>query len=170
MDKTQIDELVEENIKLAHFVAHRFCRRYDLRGEYEDIFQEAMVHLWRAVQTWDPERSTLANYYVRIAELKLYRNHMTRQRKLFHRTFVSLDRIQEVNRNFDIPDVDTYPSRLREEIDALEPKYREAFELCAIQGMSTRKAAQKAGCSQPTMSRRLIAAERILRKKLLSEE
>jgi len=54
-----IGTLVEENIRLAHFIANKFKNS---EVEYDELFGQAQLGLFKAARTWDESKSKFATY------------------------------------------------------------------------------------------------------------
>lgn len=52
--------LVEQNQGLVHHVINRFFRRY--LADEDDLVQEGLIGLWKAIQTHDPEKGQLSTW------------------------------------------------------------------------------------------------------------
>lgn len=61
MDRS-VDDLVREYRPIAWSVARKYLRRSGAYKDREDIEQDAMIGLWKAVMTHNPERSSFALY------------------------------------------------------------------------------------------------------------
>ena len=59
--KLSVDELVTQNERLAHWMAHRFSARHPYL-EADDIDQEAMLALFKAASTYDSAKGQFAGY------------------------------------------------------------------------------------------------------------
>lgn len=61
------EQLFEENMKIAYKVAHNFIQKLNLYNEEEDVFQEALIGLWKATESYDESKkikfSTFAYKY-----------------------------------------------------------------------------------------------------------
>ena len=61
---TDRNKLFEKNKKLCYYMLHKALRRYPfLINKKEDLEQELMIALWRALETWYPEIAQLSTYY-----------------------------------------------------------------------------------------------------------
>ena len=54
------EKIITENIKLVHFMIHKYFR-FD-PSEYEDIFQIGCIGLCRAAKTYNASKSTFSTY------------------------------------------------------------------------------------------------------------
>lgn len=70
------DELISHNLKLSADFAIKYCRRYDMAKDVEDLYGECIIAMVKAVDSYDVERgfdfSTLAYNYMEMHLLKLY--------------------------------------------------------------------------------------------------
>ena len=72
---------IEDHTKLAHLVAHKFKYTADrLHVEYDDLYQLALIGIWKAIQINDPSKGfTFATFASRVAinEIKMHFRKIT---------------------------------------------------------------------------------------------
>lgn len=68
------DQLFEDHLKCVHWVIHSsICVNPGICGlEYDDLYQEGCIALWRAAETFDDQRGTQFHSYAK----SVIRNHL----------------------------------------------------------------------------------------------
>jgi RNA polymerase sigma-70 factor (ECF subfamily) len=135
------------------------------RHAAEDVGQEVFLKFLRKPQAYDPRRPFAAWICTVARNLchDRYRRESTRSR--YHHAAVE-DRGFGPRPETSPPDAavaNETEERLREAIAALPEKFRDAYVLCAVRGLSYEEAARICGCPAKTVSTRLARA----RKRLL---
>lgn len=63
-----IEELVNNNVKLVYFYANKYKKKYPSAGEIEDLIQDGMLGMMKAIYRYDPSRgnkfSTVATMWI----------------------------------------------------------------------------------------------------------
>lgn len=173
-------DLVEENINLVHYVAHRRYHHLKHKYEYDDIFQTGCIGLMKAVKDFDESKGTKFSTYAYIcidgAIVK-----MTRDDKWFGAT-------REIRRNSNGPlslnytyteegqelinsivdDNEQYSlSDLKLVISELPTLYKELIILYYFKGYNQTEIAEKYDIRQNTVSRYLSKALELLKEELI---
>jgi RNA polymerase sigma-70 factor (ECF subfamily) len=136
------------------------------RDAAEDIGQEVFLRLFRRPRAYDPGRPFAAWICTVARNLchDRFRRESTRARyegeAARDRGFGPLP----APRPADVASAGEIEGRLREAIARLPTRFREAYVLCAVRGLSYEEAARICGCPQKTVSTRLARA----RKRLLA--
>ncbi|SER70730.1 RNA polymerase sigma factor, sigma-70 family [Gracilibacillus ureilyticus] len=55
---THFDKVLKENERIIHYLIHK----YKIRDEEGEFFQEGMIALWHATETYDPSKMKLSTY------------------------------------------------------------------------------------------------------------
>ncbi len=166
VNKARNDCLVEENLKLVHFVIHKkFPLIKDV--EYDDLFQIGCIGLIKAARKYEETRSQFSTYAcLRICgELSKFVRDMTAQKrggdKVIHRS------LEEIVHRGDSEDITLLhmlsdPSRDFEQAEQridihnamtkLSPEEKKVVKL-RMTGLSQKKIGHILGCSQVQVSR-----------------
>lgn len=161
MTKTEINRLIEDNIKLVWFVMNKYYRLFV--GD-EDLVQGGMLGLVQAANKWDKNKSEFSTYAVPAIRNGILRELMKKDK---HKGVISLDTsVVRVNgdelpimdcivgeEDVDYVDVDSLIKRLN-------PKDAEILKL-RLSGMSQTDIAEKCGVSRQSIQLRLARIRRV---------
>lgn len=140
------------------------------RGQASDFAQEAFVRLWEHRASLDPAQSTRAWLYRTVRNLALNARRDERTRDRLHAD-VTLTATAAAPRPFDTPDEALAGSelmdRIRQGIDALPPRQREALQLSRFEGLSHEEIATVMVCAPRTVNNHLVRALESLRRHLV---
>ena len=153
-----------ELFELAHVTLIRFCWRYTKDEEISrDIVQDVFVTLWDKRATLDPEKSLLAFMYtmVRNKALNFFRDS-------HYCDGVSADEhIAEKDPGPDEQfDYDRLEQHVKQWIDDLPPRRRQAFKLSRFERLTHAEIAQIMNLTPRTVNTHVMLALRDLRGKL----
>ncbi len=136
------------------------------RDAAEDIGQEVFLRFLRRPQAYDPSRPFAA--WICTVARNLSHDRYRREFARTKHTRLAVERGRYGPRAAPSPEESASEhearTQLRAEIAALAPKFKEAYVLCAVRGMTYDEAAAICGCPAKTMSTRLTRA----RKRLLA--
>ena len=138
------------------------------RSAAEDVGQEVFLRLLRRPDAYDPRRpfkawiSTVArnlchDRFRRESTRARYQHTATHEMRFGPRPTVA---------PLEAAAADETQARLRECIAELPAKFRDAFVLCAVRGMSYAEAAEVCGCPPKTVSTRLARARKRLGERM----
>ncbi|MCY4170562.1 MAG: RNA polymerase sigma-70 factor [Bacteroidetes bacterium] len=159
-DRNAFKELFE----LLHKNLIRFCWRYTQDEETSrDIVQDVFVTLWEKRSTLDPEKSLVALMYtmVRNKSINLFRDTRYSDRLDSDETLVQTDPEPDEQVNLDMLE-----AHVKQWIDALPPRRRQAFKLSRFEGLSHTEIAEVMNLAPRTVSTHVMLALRDLRLKL----
>ena len=141
------------------------------RSAAEDVGQEVFIRLLRRPESYDPGRPFKAwiNTVARNLCHDRYRRESTRSR--YHQTATHERKFgpRPVTSPIDAAAAAETEERLRGYIAELPAKFRDAFVLCAVRGMSYQEAAEICGCPAKTVSTRLARARKRLGERMKDE-
>lgn len=152
-DASAFDALVGELwAQLVRYAARFFGSAEDA----QDIAQEAFVRLWEQRARLDPAHSIRAYLYQIARNLAI---NETRRRETFGR--IAARQVEPAPRSpTPATDLDEAELRavVRDAIDALSPRRREAFVLAHLQGLAYKEAAEVMEISPQTVANQISAA------------
>jgi RNA polymerase sigma-70 factor (ECF subfamily) len=136
------------------------------RDAAEDIGQEVFLRLFRRPRAYDPGRPFAAWICTVARNLchDRFRRESTRARYENEATGKRGFGPRPVPRPAEVAHAAEIEARLRDAIARLPGRFREAYVLCAVRGLSYEEAARICGCPTKTVSTRLARA----RKRLLA--
>lgn len=161
-------KLVEDNIPLAHFIAHRVIHPHI---EYEDAVQLALLGLCKAARLYDPEKSkfttlaTLAAQHTIQMEERKYRHEIAKRvyagRSLDSDIFEQDFGCCPLHETIPDPRQDTYKQaeakiaikKVTSFRASLNKRDRGVFDCYILSGMTQQEASAKVGISQSYLSR-----------------
>jgi RNA polymerase sigma factor (sigma-70 family) len=159
-DEAAFAELVQRHSGTVWSVCRRVLRR---EHDAEDAFQAVFVVLARNAATIR-KREAVGSWLYGVA----YRTAMRARRSAGRRHQYEQDRVE--------PQRDESPANeaalrelqeiLDEEVQRLAEKYRAAFVLCCLEGLSKAEAARALSCKEGTVSGRATRARQLLQKRL----
>lgn len=160
------DRLIEENIRLAYWVAEKF-RRCGI--EYEDIVGCCMLGLVKAAGMYDPWRGKFSTFSVRVMQYEMsveLRNTRRKKRSGCYMESLEAEREDGLQLAELVPD----PHDGYSEVEAamlydawmgkLTGQEKEVVNLIVGEGLGQAAAAQRIGMSQPYVSRTMKRARR----------
>ena len=160
------DRLIEENIRLAYWVAEKF-RRCGM--EYDDIVGCCMLGLVKAAGMYDPGRGKFSTFSVRVMQYEMSVELRNARRKKRSGCYMeSLEAEQEDGLQLAelVPDPHDGYSEVEAAVlhDAwmgkLTGQEKEVVNLIVGEGLGQAAAAQRIGMSQPYVSRIMKRARR----------
>lgn len=161
MTKTEINRLIEDNIKLVWFVMNKYYRSFI---NDEDLFQSGTLGLVQAANSWDENRGAFSTYAVKCIRNEISWEFIRRDK---HKSVLSLD-------TSTIPGTDGEKSIIdyavgEEDVDyvdvdglikLLNPKDAEILKL-KLSGMKQIDIANKLGVSREAISQRVKRIRRV---------
>ncbi len=159
-DRKAFQELFEEvNVTLI-----RFCWRYTKDEDASrDIVQDVFVKIWEKRETLDPNKSLLALMYTMV------RNKAFNLLRDSHYSD-GIDADDVATENDPAPDenvdFDMLEEHVRQWIDSLPPRRRQAFMLSRFEGLTHAEIATVMNLTPRTVNTHVMLALRDLRKKL----
>ena len=163
-DRTAFGRLVRPHSRRLLTLAGRMLGSY---SEAEDTVQDALASVWLARARLDPTRIIIP--FLTTIVLNKCRDRL-RRRKVAGLIGIALS-IDDLSLPDEGPDPETTAvsrdslRRLREEIERLPIRLREALVLVAIDGRSQAEASELLGVSEKTIETRVYRARNKLRKK-----
>ncbi len=134
------------------------------RDAAEDIGQEVFLRFLRHPQAYDPSRPFGA--WICTVARNLSHDRYRREFARTKHTKVAVEERRYGPRPAPTPSDSAFEreahAQLRIEIAQLEPRFKEAYVLCAVRGMSYGEAARICGCPAKTVSTRLTRARKRL--------
>ena len=175
-DPAARDELIKHSMKRLHGLAKKLLRQNPAVrrwNETDDVFQNAMVRLHRALET---ERPDSVKRLVGLAALQIRRELVDLGRKHYgpqgvgahHASDPGLANSQGAPKFEGVSPDETEQLAMHEAVDSLAADLREVFELTVYAGMTQDEIAQIVGVSTKTVKRRWRDA-RLQLQDLLSE-
>lgn len=169
--KEEIEILVEENMKLVHFIISRKYKNYMPRitklGLYEDFYQEGCVGLFKAAKAFDKNKgfkfSTFGVKWIDFSLRKFVNRYIP---KHYKDNVISADKNMGGDGDVEttilntVPIYDNYKTDLydlKEFAKTTEIEYIENILDLYLLGLSQREIGEKLGLSQVMVSRRMIA-------------
>lgn len=153
-------------------VLHDRLARYALRitgqkSVAQDVVQQAFTALWDMRSSLNPDESLEALLF-RIVRNRSY--NYTRDRRTRNSTHDALQREVEPVRDTPATDMDAdrLDDHLREWIDELPDRQREALSLSRFEGLNHEEIAQVMEISPPTVNNHIVRALKTLRRKVRS--
>lgn len=136
-------------------------------GLAEDVWQEALIKIWKNGQKYDPAKGRLFTWLLNICRrcaIDMTRSKAFKQRSNIQDDAVLVHTTGEATT--EMPQVDTIG--LQEVINRLEPKYREVIEYVYLQGYTHIEAAEALQVPLGTLKTRVRVAMNQLRAWLRS--
>lgn len=167
--KTKEELLVEENMKLVHFVINKryktIIQKINYLGLYEDFYQEGCIGLFKAVKAFDETKGfKFSTYGFKWIDLQL-RGFVTRYiPKHYNDNLVSMDKKinkgdkREITLKDAIYSYDEYNglySDLKKFAKTTKVKDIDTIIDLSLEGLSQREISIVIGISQPEVSRRV---------------
>ncbi len=157
-DQGAFDALVREHQRMIYSLCYRMSGS---PADAEDLAQETFIHAYQHLDGFRGE-ARVSSWLYRIAvNLCLNWQKRTQRRDQLHKEWSEQDREQSA-------DDARLSQRVQEALMALPPKQRAAVVLTTYDGMTHGEAASALGCTEATVSWRVFAARRKL-KRLLRE-
>jgi len=157
------EEIVDQHSDRVYRLAFRLTGN---RHDAEDLTQEVFVRVFRSLSTYQP--GTFEGWIHRITT-NLFLDQARRKQRI---RFEGLgDDAAERLRGREPSPAQAYDDQhldgdIQTALDALAPEYRAAVVLCDLQGQTQRAAARALGWPDGTLTTRLIAARRLLARRL----
>ena len=159
-DRDAFRELFEE----LHVTLIRFCWRYTKDDDASrDIVQDAFVKVWEKRTTLDPSRSLLAFMYTIVRNRALNLSRDARHTNGMDAVDTSIDQAMEPDEQVGFKMLD---QKIREWIDNLPPRRRQAFLLSRFEGLTHAEIATVMDVHPRTVNTHVMLALRELRLKL----
>jgi RNA polymerase sigma-70 factor (ECF subfamily) len=162
--------IVDRYQRLVFSVALRLVRN---EGEAEDVVQIVFLDIFQKAAQFDPTRGTLKVWLLQFA----YTRSINRRYYLQTRRFYSGSDFEPIDPD-DCPIEDARPLSLsagelarlmRQALDSISPRQRDALELVYFQGLTFSEAARKAGVSLDSMKHHYYRGIELLREFISSE-
>lgn len=159
-DRDAFRELFEE----LHVTLIRFCWRYTKDDDTSrDIVQDAFVKVWEKRTTLDPNKSLLAFMYTIVRNRALNLSRDTHYTNGVDADTTSIDHALEPDEQVSVKMLD---QNIREWIDDLPPRRRQAFLLSRFEGLTHAEIASVMDVHPRTVNTHVMLALRELRLKL----
>lgn len=144
--------------------------RYALRLTHDedtayDVVQDAFVKLWHIRETLDPERSLKSLLYLMVRNLSLNHQRMKRN-EASHRMALSVPEAADAPSPEEVYDAEQLGTQLRQWIEALPSRQREAFQLSRFEGLSHDEIAHVMNLTPRTVTNHIMLALQHLRNRL----
>ena len=130
-----------------------------------DVVQDAFVKLWQVRETLDPERSMKALLYRIVRNLSLNYQRMKRH-EATQRAALPDGEAAQTPTPEETYDAEVLGAHLRQWIDTLPPRRREAFELSRFESLSHDEIAQVMNLAPRTVTNHIMLALQYLRDRL----
>lgn len=167
----QRDKKAVEVLHTKHYqsILCYIAARVDFSVDAEDLAQNVFVELCKGNGCYDG-RGNIKGYLFGIARNAIRRYHRERTNSI--RT-VPIDSIEDIGPSYDIQQqqdpvrqvsAQQLKKAIKDVLAKLPPKAREAIRLRFIEGLSSKEAAKRAGCSVNAFYNRLHMAVKALRK------
>jgi len=156
---------LEAFFRAVHAPLVRYAARFVPDAGAEDIVQDAFVRIWNGRERIDPSQSLKAFAYRTVRNLCLnrIRDGKTRETLLAERYEVPIHSTPSPDHDLDQSDLAV---RLKEWIEALPDRQREALELSRFEGLSHEEVAEAMGVSPRTVNNHLVKALRTIRDRV----
>lgn len=140
----------------------RFLRKSFSRDEViEDVLQDILISLHRGLHTYQPDRDFL-NWMYAIAKFRAI--DQLRSRYRLKEKEVLTDTLDDHERK--VTEEPDFSNEVRDALNKLPLKYREAIQLTKIDELSVKEAADRLKISESALKTRCSRGYRMLRKKL----
>jgi RNA polymerase sigma-70 factor (family 1) len=148
--------------KDVHVPLLRYAWRYTGGEEAaRDVVQDALLKLWNIRETLDPYRSLKALLYTMVRNLAL--NHQRAGQNMVALVEAEAKAALETD---DVVDAAFLSERIRDWVDQMPERRREAFLLSRFHGMSHEEIAQTMNLTATTVNTHIVLALRTLRERL----
>ena len=149
---------------------HTALLRYALRLSRDedaayDIVQEAFVKVWDLRETLVPARSLKALLYRIVRNLSLNHQRAKRHEAMKHEALPTPDPTAAPTPE-DLFDAEVLGTHLRQWIETLPPRRREAFQLSRFEGLSHEEIAHVMNLTPRTVTNHIMLALQHLRRRL----
>lgn len=174
--KGLIEDLYNKNIKMFHYI----CHRYERQLEYNEAFSLCNLGFMKAYRTYNPDKAKWITYLTRCLLNELNRTiYYTNRDKRF--VTVSLQDLVKEN-NAEIELADTFASSINIEqqiinrceaeevkriISGLTEKYKEVLDL-RVKGYGQKEISKILGITMNAVNSRYMRSKALIRKRLLS--
>jgi len=164
---TQSDrDAFRELFELLHVTLIRFCWRFTQDEEISrDIVQDAFVTLWEKRTTLDPEKSLLAYMYTMVRNKSINSIRDSHYSDGLDANDVLIETGPEPDEQVNLGMLE---EKVKQWIDSLPPRRRQAFKLSRFEGLSHAEIAEVMNLNPRTVNAHLLLALRDLRAKLQS--
>ena len=146
MDNALLNQKIEDNKKLVHFVINRHFQQF---RDDDDIFQIGLIALSKAISKYDESKGSFSNYAIRIITNSItdaIRKMQSKKRDSSNT--LCLDTIESeatyVESKYDIVEFEFDMTKF---LDLLTERQRKIYECLVVEGLTYRQAAPKIGCS-----------------------
>ena len=172
------EKLFSDNIKLCHYIVNRLKQN---AFDHDDMVQIAMIGLWKACKTYNPDKNCkFTSYAYRVIKHELLQSlRSVRCRdytkdasldQLYEDTTISyMDTIADDTNVEDIIEIKDTFSRVKDLFKILTGKERVCIELYYLKGYKQKTIAEMYNVSQSEISRTIIKACKKLKNKYISK-
>ncbi|MBM3325683.1 MAG: sigma-70 family RNA polymerase sigma factor [Calditrichaeota bacterium] len=170
-DESAFAELVERYTTRVASISYQVLGNYE---DARDVAQEVFVKLYRGIASFDPQKKFFTWLYRLTVNASIDYLRTKKRRSVES----SLDERSEQYINIPNPDVDLASSEVeRQELrrlicniaDRLNPRQREAFIKCDLEGFTADEVAELLDCPKVTLRWYLHEARKKIRKTLVEE-
>ncbi|MEX2466403.1 MAG: RNA polymerase sigma-70 factor [Gemmatimonadota bacterium] len=160
---------LEAFFRAVHGPLVRYATRFVPEASAEDVVQDAFVRIWNGRERIDPSQSLKAFAYrtVRNLSLNRIRDGKTREALLAERYEPPVSATPDPDDDLARSDL---ADHLRDWIDALPARQREALELSRFEGLTHEQVAEAMGVSPRTVNNHLVKALRTIRDRVRAYE
>jgi RNA polymerase sigma-70 factor (ECF subfamily) len=155
-DQAAFESLIREHQRMVHSLCYRMTGSM---ADAEDLAQETFIAAYQRLGKFRREaRFSSWVYRIAVNQCLNWRKRARRQEQL-HQDWGEQEQVGAEEKP-------KYAQRVQEALLELHPKQRAAVILTIYDGLSHAEAAQALGCSETTISWRVFAAKRKLRRRL----
>lgn len=160
---------LEAFFRAIHAPLVRYATRFVPDSSAEDVVQDAFVRIWNGRERIDPSQSLKAFAYrtVRNLSLNRIRDRKTRDSLLAERYEAPMSASPDPDDDLVRSD---FAERLRNWIEQLPARQREALELSRFEGLSHEEVAEAMELSPRTVNNHLVKALRTIRDRVRAYE
>jgi RNA polymerase sigma-70 factor (ECF subfamily) len=121
------------------------ARKY-LRSAHdvEDAVQDVFLQLWRVADRYDPARGSTTSFVLTVARRRLLDAARRRGREPFPHSLADAGDVAALAEP-DVLEREEAIERVREALDAIEPRQREVLQLSLVQGHTHQQVAERTG-------------------------
>ena len=130
-----------------------------------DVVQDAFIKLWHIRETLDPARSLKALLYRIVRNLSLNHQRMKRH-EASHHAALPIPEAEDAPTPETLYDAEELGTHLRQWIETLPPRRREAFQLSRFEGLSHEEIAHVMSLTPRTVTNHIMMALQELRDRL----